>query len=125
MAAKIAVFAIALIFMVSILVFCIEFFLPLSIKADLDMACREVMLEMENAGGLSEDRAEELCDKLKELGLTDINVTATENAIQGGKLTLRVEAVYTYSKLVSPMKREDTSFRMVYDKTAISRRVVN
>lgn len=125
MAAKIVVFAIAFIFMVSMLVFCIEFFLPISMKADIDMMCRGVLLEMENAGGLSGDEAGKLCSKLEEMGLTDVVVTATENAMQGDKLTLKVEAVYTYSKLTAPLKRENTSVRMVYDKTAISRRVVN
>jgi len=125
MAAKIVVFAIALIFMVSMLVFCTEFFLPISIKADADMICRGVLLEMENAGGLSEDGAEKLCERLEEIGLTDVKVTATENAMRGDKLTLKVEAVYTYSKLTAPLKREDTSVRIVYDKTAISRKVVN
>ena len=31
-------------------------FIPLSVKADIDMICRNALLNMENAGGLSSDK---------------------------------------------------------------------
>ncbi len=125
MPVKTIVTGIMLIIMVSILVCCIEFFLPISMKADLDMLCRGKLLEMENAGGLSVYKKQQLQSELENKGLTDVVVMATEDAKQGGMLTLRVEADYTYSKLVSLFKRENVKLRMIYNKASMSRKVVN
>ena len=125
MPAKAIVTGVVLIIMVTILVFCIEFFLPLSMKADLDMVCRSTLLKMENAGGLSVAEKQELRSELVDKGLTDVVVTATANAKQGGMLTLHVEADYTYSRLAALFRREDAKLRMVYSKASMSRKVVN
>lgn len=122
---KAIVTGIVLIVMVAMLAFMVEFFLPLSMKADLDMLCRSTLLRMENAGGISADEKQELRSNLEEKGLTDVVVTATANARQGGMLTLHVEGDYTYNRLTALFKREDTKLRMVYNKASMSRKVVN
>ena len=50
MPVKAIVTGILLIIMVFLLVNFIEYFLPLSVKADLDMLCRSALLKMENDG---------------------------------------------------------------------------
>lgn len=125
MPVKAIVTGIILIIMVTMLVFMVEFFLPLSMKADLDMLCRSTLLRMENAGGLSANEKQELRSELEEKGLTDVVVTATSNARQGGMLTLHVEGDYTYNKLTELFKRENVKLRMVYNKATMSRKVVN
>ena len=114
-----------LIIMVGILVYMVEFFLPLSMKADLDMICRSALLEMENAGGLSATEKHKLRLELADKGLKDIVISATANARQGSMLTLHVEGDYTYNRLTSLFKREDVKLRMVYKKASMSRKVVN
>ena len=111
--------------MVTLLVYMMEFFLPLSMKADLDMLCRSTLLRMENAGGLSADERQELRSELENRGLTDVVVTATANVRQGSMLTLCVEGDYTYNRLTALFKREDVKLRMVYNKASMSRKVVN
>jgi len=125
MPVKAIVTGIVLIFMVVILVYMIEFFLPLSMKADLDMICRSALLKMENAGGLSAAEKHQLRSELADKGLTDIVISATSNARQGGMLTLHVEGNYAYNRLTSLFKREDVELRMVYNKASMSRKVVN
>lgn len=127
MAVKAIVTGILLILMVILMVNFTEYFLPLSVKADLDMLCRSALLRMENAGRMSNDEMDALSLELKKIGLTNINIS--ENSLsyvkQGGKLTLRVEGDYTYNRITSLFKREDVTVHMVYDKTTMSRRLVN
>lgn len=125
MPVKAIVTGIILIIMVTMLVYMVEFFLPLSMKADLDMLCRSTLLRMENAGGLSAAERKELRSELEAKGLSDVVVTATANAKQGGMLTLHVEGDYTYNRLTALFKREDVKLRMVYNKASMSRKVVN
>lgn len=127
MAVKAIVTGVLLILMVILMVNFTEYFLPLSVKADLDMLCRSALLRMENAGRMSKDEMDALSLELEKIGLTNINIS--ENSLsyvkQGGKLTLRVEGDYTYNRITSLFKREDVTVHMVYDKTTMSRRLVN
>ena len=125
MPVKAVVSGIILIIMTILLVYMVEFFLPLSMKAELDMACRSMLLRMENAGGMSGALREELRQSLEEKGLTDISISAASNARQGSMLTLHVEADYTFKKLTSLFNREEVKLRLVYKKASMSRRVVN
>lgn len=125
MPVKAIVTGIILIIMVSMLVYLIEFFLPLSMKAEVDMICRSTLLKMENAGGLSAAEKQNLRFELENKGLTGITISGTANAKQGGMLTLRVEGDYSYNRMVSLSKREDVKLRMVYNKASMSRKVVN
>lgn len=127
MAVKAIVTGVLLILAVILMVNFTEYFLPLSVKADLDMVCRSALLRMENAGRMSKDEMNALEAELEKIGLTNINFS--ENSLsyvkQGGKLTLRVEGDYTYNRITSLFKREDVTVHMVYDKTTMSRRLVN
>mgnify|MGYP000176579573 CR=1 FL=1 len=116
---------IMLVFVVFLLVYMVEFLIPLSVKADIDMICRSALLNMENDGGLSSEKRRELKAELESRGLTGVVITATENAKQGERLTLRVEGNYTYSRVTSLFGRGDVTLRIVYDKTTMSRKVVN
>jgi hypothetical protein len=116
---------IMLVFVIFLLVYMVEFFIPLSVKADIDMICRNALLNMENTGGLSSDKKQELKDELESRGLAGVVITATENARQGEKLELRVEGEYTYSRITSLFGRGDVTLRLVYDKSTMSRKVVN
>lgn len=125
MPAKAIITGVILVIMVLLLVNFIEYFLPLSVKADIDMLCRSALLKMENEGGLSSSDRQELLSGLEGSGLADIVITATPNAPQGGRLTLHVEGDYTYSRITSLFGRGGVTIRMVYDKTTMSRKVVN
>ncbi len=125
MPVRAVVTGIILIMMAAILVFMTEFFLPLSMKADLDMLCRSTLLKMESAGGLNVDEKQRLRTELENKGLTDVKITATAYARQGNMLTLHVEGEYTCNRMTSLFKREDVTLKMVYSKASMSRKVVN
>lgn len=125
MPVKSMVTGIVLIFMVFFLVYFVEFFLPLSVKADIDMLCRSTLLRMENEGGLSIDEKRSLQTELEKAGLTDVIINASAGAKQGGVLSLNVAGDYTYNRITGLFKREDVVIKMVYSKTAMSRKVVN
>ncbi len=125
MPVKAIVTGVLLILMVALLVNFVEYFLPLSVKADLDMLCRSALLRMENAGGMSSDDKHALRMELEKRGLTGVVIDGSLNARQGEELTLRVEGDYTYNRMTSLFKREDVKVRMVYDKRTMSRKLVN
>jgi hypothetical protein len=125
MAVRPVIMGITLIFTVFLLVFLVEYFIPLSVKADADMVCRRALLRMENAGGLSSSDRQALRTELEQKGLTGVTITASSGAKQGGLLTLHVEGDYTFSKITSLFKRDNVKYRFVYDKTSMSRKVVN
>ncbi|MGE5613934.1 MAG: hypothetical protein ACM3XR_05960 [Bacillota bacterium] len=116
---------ITLIFTVFLLVLLVEHFIPVSAKADMDMVCRRALLRMENAGGLSDADRQALREELEQKGLTDVTITASSGAKQGGLLTLHVEGDYTFSRITSLFKRNDVKYRFVYHKASMSRKVVN
>ena len=93
MPAKALVTGTMLILVVFLLVYMVEFFIPLSVKADIDIICRNALLGMENAGGLSGDKKLELKAELEGMGLTGVIISATENAGQGEQMTLRWRAI--------------------------------
>lgn len=125
MPSKVLVSGVLLVVMVCILVFIVEFFLPLSVKADMNMLCRNTLLKMESDGGLSENERLELQTELEKRGFESVAITGTPYARQGERLNLRVEGAYRYSKLSSLFLRSDTLQVMGYDKASMSRRVVN
>lgn len=103
----------------------VEFFIPLSVKGDIDMLCRNALLQMENSGGLTASGRMALKSELEGMGLENVTISATENVRQGGLLTLRVEGDYTYSGITGFLNRGEVTLRMVYDKSTMSRKVVN
>jgi len=125
MPVRAVVSGVILIIMISLLVFMVELFIPLSKKADIDMLCRSALLRMESAGGLDEAGRRTLQSELERMGFHNVQITATSNAKQGEILTLHVEADYTYSKMTSLFRRENVTQRMVYSKSSMSRKVVN
>ncbi|NTV91418.1 MAG: hypothetical protein HGA22_13835 [Clostridiales bacterium] len=109
----------------ALLMFLVEFFIPVSAKYNMDICCRSALLGMENSGGLLPEEKTLLEQGLAGAGFENISITATENAKRGGRLNLLVEADYSYSRLRGLLLRKTEVVRMIYDKTALSRKVVN
>lgn len=114
-----------LILTVFLLMYMVEFFVPLSAKGDIDMICRNALLQMENSGGMNTSARMALKSELEGMGLKNVTIAATENARQGGVLTLRVEGDYTYNGITGFFNRGEITLRMVYEKSTMSRKVVN
>ena len=125
MPSRVIVTGIILVIIVAMLVFAVEFFLPLSIKSDMNILCRRTLLKMETAGGLTENDRHELVTDLQDKGFLNITASGTQSAKQGEILNLHVEVQYNHSKLTMLFSREAQSLRMVYDKSSLSRKVVN
>ncbi|HEX2945145.1 MAG TPA: hypothetical protein VHT96_04245 [Clostridia bacterium] len=125
MPVKAVVTGVILVIMVFLLVYAVEFFLPLSAKADLDTACRDTMLRIENSGGLNGGVRGELQAELESAGFSNIEIDATGSARLGEKLTLHVEGDFSWNRFTDLFQREEQVIRMVYEKTTVSRKVVN
>ncbi|MCR4435042.1 MAG: hypothetical protein QHH06_06640 [Clostridiales bacterium] len=119
------VFGILFVFTIAMLVAMVEMFLPISAKIEMDMDCRKTLLEMETEGGLSDAGKADLLTRLGARGMTNITVAGSSGAKQGEALNLKVEADYVYSRFTGLFSMENAVQHMVYDKTSISRRVVN
>lgn len=120
------VWGIAIILMLSIIVVAVDYCMLLSLKFDLNTICRATMLKMENENGLSQDARNDLQSRLAEKGFSNINIIAPLTAMQGQDITLRVEADYSYNKLISIYaNRTSITQRMIYVNTSMARRVVN
>jgi hypothetical protein len=125
MPSKVLVSGILMIVTACILVFVVEFFLPLSVKADMNMLCRNTLLKMELRGGLAEEERLGLQAELQNKGFECVSVSGTPHAKQGSLLNLHVEADYRFSRLTALFSRSDAVLHMGYDKVSMSRRVVN
>ena len=125
MPSKVLVSGILMIIMICILVFIVEFFLPLSVKADMNTLCRNTLLKMETEGGLSEEERLGLHTELERRGLEEVSISGTPYSRQGERLRLHVDAAYRYSRLAALFIRVDTVQQMDYDRVSMSRRVVN
>ncbi len=119
------IIGISIVFMLSIVVFMVELFLPLSAKAELDLIGRKALLQMENNNGLSQADIQKYKDELRNLGFENIIITTTKDAKKGDELSLFIEAGYKYSKLSNLFARSDINQLMRYNKTSIARKVVN
>lgn len=125
MPSKVVISGIMMIVTVCVLVFVVEFFLPLAVKADMNVLCRNTLLKMEAEGGLAENERLGLQTELQDKGFEGISVSGTSSAKQGELLNLHVEADYRFNRLAALFSREDTVQHMGYDKVSMSRRVVN
>lgn len=125
MSVRIIISGVILVILASMLVFTIEYYIPLSVKSDMNYACRNVLLKMEMEGGLKEDARNELIQKLQEKGFVNISVQGTSHAGQGEQLNLKVGADLSYSSLKKLFLRGECLQPMYYEKFCLSRRVLN
>jgi len=125
MAERAILFAIMLVILVVFLVVLVEHFEPLSAKADMNAYCRNAMIKMEIEGGLKNNICSELEAALAARGFTNIVINAPVSVPYGERMTLSVQASYTYSKLTGVFTRENVTQEMSYVKTTTSRKVIN
>lgn len=125
MASRVIVLGLILVVFITVLVYMVEFFIPLSAKADMNTCCRNTLFKMEIMGGLSADDKADLQNELEGKGFSNVIINGTYFAKHGEEITLHVEAEYTYSKLGGLFIRRNTSQQMAYKKTSIARKVVN
>jgi len=125
LASKVVVTGVVLVILTALIVFLVEFFVPVSMKSDMNTFCRSVIMKMEIEGGLSAEVKAELIDKMRNRGFKNITVTGSEYAKYGDEMNLRVEADIEFSRLMHLFGRTSVAHRVVYDKTFIARKVVN
>lgn len=125
MPARAVVWGVIIIFTFALVVSIIEYFVPLSLKFELNAECRSTLLKMENQCGLSAAEKNNLQTKLAGKGFAGIAITAPASAKQGEDITLRVEADYTFSRMIDVLARANRTQHMVYNKTSMARKVIN
>jgi hypothetical protein len=116
---------IAIVILLIMTIFCVEFFIPLSAKVEMNIYCRSSLMDMEIDGVLTAEKQQNLYEKLSTTGFTDITIESSEYAKYGEEVNLRVEALYTYKRFTGLLVRADVTKEMIYDRTAVSRKVVN
>lgn len=125
MPSRVVVSGIVLVVFIAFIVCIVEFFTPISMKSDMNIFCRNVIMKMEVEGGLSGAVKAELIEKMSKRGFKNILVTGPGSAKWGEEITLHVEADYEYRRLTAFFRRATVVQRMVYNKTLIARKVVN
>ena len=114
-----------IVFFTAIAVSIIEFFVPLNARFEMNSNCRKALLLLEQKAVLTEEEKNRLLEDLAADGFRNIIITVSGGTAQGSKVTLRVEADYEHSKLVSLFTRNVMVHRAVYEKTTTVRKVVN
>lgn len=125
MAERALVSAVLLVIVMSICLYMTECFIPIGKNMDFRDTCRDYLIRMEYNSGLGDDDFAELEDDLRNIGLTDVNITAPTSAKAGTVMTLSVEAVYTQFSLLGIFNRIARDYEMGYERKAVARRVVN
>ena len=125
MPARMLVTGFVLVVLTVFTVYCIELFVPLSAKAEMNTLCRSALLRMETEGGLSDTAVSELTASLQQKGFNNIQVTATAAAMRGEELRLAVSADFPYVTYGALFDKAAVSARMIYDRTSVGRKVVN
>lgn len=125
MTAKTIVFGILFVIIMGVLVFAVEFFIPLSAKSDMNICCRKTLLKMEMNGGLSFQTEDDLREELTKKGFSNIVIEGTGFAKYGEEISLNVQVDYVYSRLSGIFTRMENVQHMTYNKFAVARRVVN
>jgi len=119
------VFGILFVFLFAMVVSIIEYFIPLNMKFEMNAFCRDALFSMETKGELKDEDRNQLIGRLSAAGFKNISVQASGESAYGGRVGLRVEADYEYSKLTGVFARQNVTQRMVFDKTVAVRKVVN
>lgn len=114
-----------LVLLAAIIIASVQFFVPLSIKSDFDSSCREALIKMESQGQLTDESKECLYSQLEKKGLKDIKIIASESSCFGEMIRLDVQASFQYYSLISIFSGEVKGLNLRYNKTCISRRIVN
>lgn len=69
MSAKIVLTGVIIVFILGLLVFMLEFFIPIAAKSDMNAYCRSTLLKMEIQGGLPQEEKDDLEQELELRGL--------------------------------------------------------
>lgn len=125
MPAKAVTFGIALVMTVAIVASLVELFVPLAAKANMNACCRNTLVRMEVDGGLTGENIDDLEDRLRRKGFSNIEVSGTARAARGETLALSVKADYVYSRLTGLYKRKGVTQTMAYERVSASRKVLN
>jgi len=125
MVGRLPVVVLIIILLLSVTLFFIEFFIPLSANFQFRAECRKILLMMEEKNQLTEDMRTELQDALTERDFIVISISAPHTARRGENLNLKVIADYKYNKLIGLFKRQEITQRMEFNKYTIARKVLN
>jgi hypothetical protein len=125
MAERALISAVLLVIVMSICLYMTECFVPIGRNMDFRDTCRDYLMRMEYNSGLGSSDCRELEDELKNMGFSDISITAPVSAKAGSVMTLSVNVIYTQSGLFGILERTTRDYAMNYERKAVARKVVN
>lgn len=120
------VLTIAIVILLSLVVFTLEMYLPLQVKTQMLGLCRPYIFSIEAYGELSESDCNDLKIALEDIGLKDISIVISDDQKKFGDLfRLKIEGSYTRNRLVSLFSRDEEMMVMVYERKLVYRRINN
>jgi len=122
---KAIVSAISMVFLLILFLSMMGMMLTFVKKIDFDQACRNTLLEIDLAGGLSEAKRQELNDSLEQSGYLDISIEAPGEVQYGEWISLRVNAALPTTLWSNLFQDEEGMLYFSYGQKIVSRKIHN
>lgn len=122
---KAIVSAISMVFLLILFLSMMGMMLTFVKKIGFDQACRNTLLEMDLAGGLSEAKRQELNDSLEQSGYLDISIEAPGEVQYGEWISLRVNATLPTTLWSNLFQDEEGMLYFSYGQKIVSRKIHN
>lgn len=122
---KAIVSAISMVFLLILFLSMMGMMLTFVKKIDFDQACRNTLLEMDLAGGLSEVKRQELNDSLEQSGYLDISIEAPGEVQYGEWISLKVNAMIPTTLWSNLFQDEEGMLYFSYGQKIVSRKIHN
>lgn len=123
---SVIILGIALLILMSLVVFSLELFVPLNIKLEMNSMIRPYMFSLEANSVLSDDQKIKLRNGLESIGLTDISIDLDYTGMKFGDwIDVSIDSHYTRNAMVKLFNREDEVLRLRYEKKIFIRKIHN
>lgn len=112
---ELVIVAFVIILLLAVVVIGIEYSIPLYVRANFDDLCSSYLADIEIDAGLSTAKRMQLIEKLGQIGIINVTITAPYTGTWGEEATLRVEGDYVFrTTRYTDMSKANTLKRIVY-----------
>ncbi|KAB3535633.1 hypothetical protein F8154_05745 [Alkaliphilus pronyensis] len=108
-----------IVFLVLFFVTGIENTIPAFVRTEFDILCSKYLALLQSEGGISPQLKCDLETELINMGFTNINITAPEDAVWGQEAQLTVTADYIYETTSVTLTKEEVTRRATFNEKTI------
>ena len=120
------VLSVVIVLLLSISVFLIELFIPISKKFEMNSICRKYLFIVEANGNLSAEEIEELTGSLEHIGLNDVSIEVDSDGSKfGDEVKFEVTAEFAHNSLANLFNRNIERMLIRYDRELTIRKIIN